>query len=185
MYENSKVVVIIPARGGSKRLPRKNIFTIWGRPMLYWAITAAKNSSVVDEVWVTTEDSEIKAIALECGAKVHDRRPELSGDRVYKMEAIRECFRDIDNGEDIVISLQANSPQITGEILDKAVSCFVENDRNELFSVDSNLMMNAAFRIMSSWYVYQKDLSTKAGVFVADLLDVHTIEDVRSLEAVE
>ena len=51
-----KVVAIIPARGGSKRLPRKNIYPIWGKPMLYWSVLAAKQSKYIDEVWVTTED---------------------------------------------------------------------------------------------------------------------------------
>ena len=177
-----KVVAIIPARGGSKRLPRKNIYPIWGKPMLYWSVLAAKQSRYIDEVWVTTEDEEIKKVALECGAKVHDRDPILSGDKVYKMEAIRSCFGDIDNGEDIVISLQANSPEMTGEILDSAIDSFLQNDRHELLSVSPNFMQNAAFRIMKSWYVFQKDLSTKCGVFVCDIHDVHTKEDIEMIE---
>ena len=178
-----KVVAIIPARGGSKRLHRKNIFPVWGEPMLSWAIKAAQDSKLINEVWVSTEDEEIKKVALEYGAKVHDRRPELSADHVYKMEAIRDCFKEVDAGEDIVVSLQANSPQITGNILDAAISVFIEKERNELISVNSDLMQNAAFRIMSSWYVYQRDLSTKTGAFVADLIDVHTEEDVKLIES--
>ena len=177
-----KVIAIIPARGGSKRLPRKNIYPIWGKPMLSWSIKAAQESKHIDEVWVTTEDEEIKKVALECGAKVHDRDPILSGDKVYKMEAIRSCFSDVDNGEEIVISLQANSPEMTAEILDSAIDSFVKNDRHELLSVSPDLMQNAAFRIMKSWYVFQKDLSTKCGVFVCDIHDVHTVEDVKMIE---
>lgn len=178
-----KIIAIIPARGGSKRLPRKNIYPIWGKPMLSWSIKAAQDSKYIDEVWVTTEDEEIKKVALEYGAKVHDRDPLLSGDKVYKMEAIRSCFGDVDSGEDIVISLQANSPEITADILDSAIKCFIDNDRNELLSVSPNLMQNAAIRIMKSWYVFQKDLSTKCGVYVCDLHDVHTIQDVEFIES--
>jgi N-acylneuraminate cytidylyltransferase len=177
-----KITAIIPARGGSKRLPRKNIYPIWDKPMLSWSIKAAKESKYIDEVWVTTEDEEIKKVALEYGAKVHDRDPALSGDKVYKMEAIRSCFTDIDDGEEIIISLQANSPEMTAEILDNAIDSFIENDRHELLSVSPNLMQNAAFRIMKSWYVFQKDLSTKCGVFVCDIHDVHTIDDVKMIE---
>lgn len=177
-----KITAIIPARGGSKRLPRKNIYPIWGKPMLSWSIKAAQESKYIDEVWVTTEDEEIKKVALEYGAKVHDRDPALSGDKVYKMEAIRSCFADVDNGEEIVISLQANSPEMTAEILDDAIDSFIENDRHELLSVSPNLMQNAAFRIMKSWYVFQKDLSTRCGVFVCDIHDVHTIDDVKIIE---
>jgi len=177
-----KITAIIPARGGSKRLPRKNIYPIWGKPMLSWSIKAAQESKHIDEVWVTTEDEEIKKVALEYGAKVHDRDPALSGDKVYKMEAIRSCFADVDDGEEIVISLQANSPEMTAEILDDAIDSFIENGRHELLSVSPNLMQNAAFRIMKSWYVFQKDLSTRCGVFVCDIHDVHTIDDVKIIE---
>jgi N-acylneuraminate cytidylyltransferase len=177
-----KIVAIIPARGGSKRLHRKNIYPIWGNPMLSWSIRAAQESKHIDEVWVTTEDKEIRQVALKYGAKVHDRNPALSGDKVYKMEAIRSCFADVDSGDDIVVSLQANSPEITPDILDDAIETFIREDRNELLSVSANLMQNAAFRIMKSWYVFQKDLSTKCGVYVCDIHDVHTIEDVQFIE---
>ena len=59
---------------------------------------------------------------------------------------------------------------------------FVENDRNELISVSPDLMQNAAFRIMKRGYVFQKDLSTKCGVFVCDVHDIHTIEDIEFVE---
>ena len=180
-----KVVAIIPARGGSKRLERKNIYPIWGKPMLYWAIKAAKESEHITDVWVTTEDEEIKRIALESGASVHTRDPELSQDHVYKMEAIRSAASFIERKHfkpEIIVSLQANSPEITGVILDNAIESFVINDRNELISVDDELMMNAAFRIMKNWYVYQRDLSTKTGAFICDVHDVHTIEDVKFIE---
>tara|TARA_Y100000034_G_scaffold6291_2_gene6921 strand:+ start:7209 stop:7826 length:618 start_codon:yes stop_codon:yes gene_type:complete len=181
---NEKAVVIIPARGGSKRLPRKNIYPIWGKPMLWWAISAAKESKYVGEIWVTTEDAEIKEVALNCGAKVHDRDKTLAQDHIYKMDAIRDCYEQIPgkNGREIVISLQANSPEITSEILDAAIETFLKHNRNELISVGPDLMQNAAFRIMRGDYALQRDLSTKCGVYVCDLQDVHTIEDVRSIE---
>ena len=177
-----KIVAIIPARGGSKRLHRKNIYPIWGKPMLSWSVGAAKASKYISDVWVTTEDEEIKNVAQECGARIHSRDPFLSGDKVYKMEAIRDCFSSIDDGHDIVVSLQANSPEVTPELLDSAIETFIKEDRNELMSVGPNLMQNAAFRIMKSWYVFQKDLSTKSGVYVCDVHDVHTLEDVKFIE---
>lgn len=177
-----KIIAIIPARGGSKRLRRKNIYPIWGQPMLSWSIKAAQQSKYITDVWVSTEDEEIKKVAREFNAKVHNRHPSLSGDRVYKMEAIRDAFRVADSGHDIVVSLQANSPEITSKILDTAIETFIREGRNELMSVAPNLMQNAAFRIMKSWYVFQRDLSTKSGVYVCDIHDVHTIEDVKYIE---
>ncbi len=177
-----KIIAISPARGGSKRLHKKNIYPIWGQPMVYWAIKAAKESKYVSEVWVTTEDEEIASIAKLNGAKVHMRNPELAQDHVYKMEAIRSCFEFTNKSADIVISLQANSPEMTSNILDDAIKVFIENDRNELMSVGPDMMQNAAFRIMKGGYVFQRDLSTKSGAFMCNIHDVHTIEDVKLIE---
>ena len=179
-----KIVAIIPARGNSKRLARKNIYPIWGHPMISWAIKACQQSKYDIEPWVSTEDEEIKSIALDYGAKIHNRDPLLSGDHVYKQAVIRSAATHIfnENHVDIVISLQANSPQIKSEDLDSAIETFLEHNRDEVFSVDTNLMQNAAFRIFRGKYVFQEDLSTNCGVVVCDLHDVHTLEDVEFIE---
>ena len=186
MTADKKVIAIIPARGGSKRLPRKNIYEIWGKPMLYWAIKACQGSKYKIEPWVSTEDEEIEKVAQSFGAKIHKRDPRLSEDHVYKQEAIRAAAKYISEQSpeepDIVISLQANSPEIKSGMLDNAIEKFLRYDRNELFSVDFELIQNAAFRIMKYDYVYQKDLSTKCGVYMCSLRDVHTIEDIEYLE---
>ncbi len=180
-----KIIAIIPARGGSKRLHQKNIYPIWGQPMMYWSIKAAKESKLITEVWVTTEDPQVASVAVRCGASLHRRDPELAEDHVFKMEAIRsavEYLEDNNMSANIYVSLQANSPEITADVLDSAINCFIENERNEIISVDKNLMQNAAFRILRRGYTHQRDLSTKCGVFVCDVLDVHTIEDVKLIE---
>jgi CMP-N-acetylneuraminic acid synthetase len=182
------VIAIIPARGNSKRLHRKNIYNIFGEPMIYWSIRACLESQYNIQPWVSTEDTEIKKMALSFGAKVHDRDPLLSEDHVYKQEVIRSSAKYIFENHskpDIVISLQANSPQIKPHMLDDALDVFLAHDRDEIFSVDNNLMQNAAFRIFKSSYVFQKDLSTNCGVFVCPLHDVHTVEDVKNLEKIE
>ena len=119
----------------------------------------------------------------QAGANVFMRDPKLADDKTYKMVAIRNCFNSIEFTGSAVVSLQANSPEITGEILDDAIKTFFEHDRNELISVDSNLMMNAAFRIMRPWYVNQRELSTKTGAFVCDVHDVHTLDDIKLIES--
>ena len=180
-----RVVAIIPAKGNSRRLPRKNIYPIWGKPMLYWAIKACKESKYNIEPWVSTEDNEIAKIAKSFGAKIHRRDPKLSDSKTYKQAVIRSaaevvsaCFWEVN----IFISLQPNSPQITAEHLDNAIDTLLKYNRSEVFSVDSNLMQNAAFRVFRGDYVFQEDLSTNCGVVVCDLHDVHTIEDMRYLE---
>ncbi len=182
-----RVVAIIPARGNSKRLHKKNIFPIWGKPMIYWSIEACKGSRYNIEPWVSTESNEIAAIAKKFGAKIHRRDPNLSGDKIYKQEVIRSAAKFISKCEespDVFISLQANSPQIKSDHLDSAIDTLYQHNRDEIFSVDSNFMQNAAFRIFRQNYVFQRDLSTNCGVFVCDLYDIHTIEDVKYLEKV-
>ncbi|MFH4258543.1 pseudaminic acid cytidylyltransferase, partial [Acinetobacter baumannii] len=63
-------LAVIPARGGSKRIPRKNIKDFYGKPMIAWSIEAAPKSECFDEVWVSTDDQEIADIAVKFGAKV-------------------------------------------------------------------------------------------------------------------
>tara|TARA_Y100000034_G_scaffold88679_1_gene106457 strand:- start:107 stop:670 length:564 start_codon:yes stop_codon:yes gene_type:complete len=179
-----KVVAIIPAKGKSRRLKRKNIYPVWGKPMIGWAIEACQKSKYEIEAWVSTEDSEIKDIALRYGAKVHDRELVLSQDHIYKQAVIRSAARHIfaKDKPDIVISLQANSPQIKAEHLNNAIEIMLKYKRDEIFSVDKNLMQNAAFRVFRGDYVFQEDLSTNCGVVVCELCDVHTADDINLLE---
>ena len=176
-----KIAAIIPAKGSSRRLPRKNIHPIWGKPMLYWAIKACKESKYNIEPWVSTEDKEVANIAKEFGAKIHERNSELSDSKTYKQAVVRAAAKAIPE-VDIFISLQPNSPQITAEHLDNAIDILLKYNRSEVFSVDNNLIQNAAFRVFKGDYVFQEDLSTNCGAVICDLHDVHTIEDVRSLE---
>ena len=76
-----KNIAVIPARGGSKRLPNKNILQLNGLPLLAHSIIYAQNNpSIIDSIYVSTDDPQIKEIALKFGAKVIDRPAELSGD---------------------------------------------------------------------------------------------------------
>lgn len=78
--EVARPVCLIPARGGSRRFPRKNIALLRGRPLLAYAIEAARESKLFDDVWVSTDDAEIAAIARDHGAVIHERPPALAID---------------------------------------------------------------------------------------------------------
>ena len=180
-----RVRAIIPAKGNSKRLKKKNIHEVFGKPMIFWSIDACKNSKYKIEPWVSTEDDKIAEVSKSMGANVVLRDPALCEDHILKMEVIRDAARKIEklNGPaDIVVSLQANSPQIRSEHLDAGIDKLIETGAKEIFSVDSDLMQNAAFRIMKGDHVYLKEPSIYCGVIVCDLVDVHTIEDVKKIE---
>lgn len=181
-----KITVIIPARGGSKRLKNKNIYPIWGKPMIFWAIKACKESSYNLDIWVSTDSEEISEVSKSFGANVILRGEDVSNDKAFKQSAIRDAAEKIDKikgASDIYISLQPNSPEITSLNLDKGIESLINNNKDEIISVDSNFMQNGAFRIFRSEYVYQKDLSTNCGFVVCDLFDVHSKQDVDLLES--
>ena len=95
MTAATPLICIIPARGGSKRIPRKNIRDFAGRPMLAWPIAAAQESSLFDEIVVSTDDDEIAAVSREMGASVPFMRPAaLSDDYSSARLAINHAIRD-------------------------------------------------------------------------------------------
>ena len=179
-----KVTGIIPARGGSKRLKNKNVYLVWGMPMIYWAIKACKESKHNLDVWVTTDTLDIAKIAESFGANIVMRDDSTSNDLIFKQVAIREAAAKIDSQKgqsEIYISLQPNSPEIKSIDLDGAIDCLLKNNKDEIISVDSNFMQNGAFRIFRGKYVYQQDLSTNCGFYICNLKDIHTIKDVEIL----
>lgn len=187
MIQDKYVIAVMPARGGSKRLKNKNIYPVWGEPMLSWGVRACQKSKYIDNVFVSSESPEILAVAEQYGAKPVTRPEALAGDQVFKMHAVSHAVDTIAKDgryrkPDIIICLQPNSPQIRAADLDAALEKFIQYNRQEIFSVDKNLNQNAAFRILSFDAVFQRDLSTNCGVYVAECEDVHTIEDVERLE---
>lgn len=87
-------LAVIPARGGSKRIPRKNILPFAGRPMLAWSVAAARDSGLFERIIVSTDSPEVAKVALEAGAEVPFERPaELSNDHCGTLEVITHAAR--------------------------------------------------------------------------------------------
>jgi len=114
------ITAIIPARGGSKGLPRKNIRQIAGFPLIYWTIKAAQQSRLLDEVYVSTEDSEIASIARSCGAQVLNRPEHLAQDTTTTLEVLRDCLSHLSC--DTVVVLQPTSPLRNSDTIDSCIS---------------------------------------------------------------
>ena len=132
---------------------------------------------------MSTEDEEILKVAEEYGAKAIERPPELADNLTFKQYAIIHAVKNLTYRPDYVISIQASSPEMSAVDLDKAIEKIIEHDRSEIFSVNPELIQNAAFRVMKYDYVFQETISTRSGVYVTDYVDVHSIEDVIHLEA--
>ena len=104
------IVAIIPSRGGSKGIPRKNITQICGKPLIYWTIQSALESKLLDKIYVSTEDREIARIARKFGAEVLKRPEELSKDETLVVDVLKyHLENDIPNAKTIVL-LQPTSP---------------------------------------------------------------------------
>lgn len=134
-----KNIAIIPARGGSKRLPNKNILNLGGIPLIAHSILyAKKNSSIIDEIYISTDDISIKKIAMEYGVKVIDRPEKLSGDFEPTVSALKHVLESIENKVDNVILLQATNPLRPENLMEAAFDFYQKENLDSLFSVSRN-----------------------------------------------
>ncbi|MDL2247029.1 UDP-2,4-diacetamido-2,4,6-trideoxy-beta-L-altropyranose hydrolase [Methanobrevibacter sp. OttesenSCG-928-K11] len=139
MFNNDKILVVIPARGGSKGIPRKNCRILGERPLISYAIDMANASKYVDDVIVSTEDGEIRQISEKFGATVVGRPPELSTDEVpldpVIFDAVLQKEKMIFDEYDIVITVQPTSPLLKTKTLDHAIEKFDSFDIDTVISV--------------------------------------------------
>ncbi len=118
------ILGVIPARGGSKGVPRKNIRKIAGKPLIAWSIEAAQKSRLLDDFVVSTEDNEIADIAGPYGAKVIDRPAELATDEATLVSALQHVIKLLN--PDILVVLQPTSPIRDDSLIDRCISKFLE-----------------------------------------------------------
>ena len=129
------LLALIPARGGSKGIPRKNIRLFCGRPLLYWSIDVALMSSCVDQVVVSTDDTEIAAIAKTGGAEVPFLRPEkLASDEAPAISSVLHALEQLPKVTDVLL-LQPTSPLRHLEDLDAIVQLRHQAGRESAVSV--------------------------------------------------
>lgn len=134
-----KNIAIIPARGGSKRLPNKNCLLLGGIPLIAHSILfAQKNMDIVDEVYVSTDDEAIKKIALHYGAQVIDRPEYLSGDLEPTITAVQHALTTISYAVDTVVLLQPTNPLRPKNLLQEAFESYKMSDSDSLFTVTRN-----------------------------------------------
>ncbi|MCF8272806.1 MAG: acylneuraminate cytidylyltransferase family protein [Flavobacteriaceae bacterium] len=133
-----KTIVIIPARGNSKRLPNKNIKFLAGIPLLVHSINYAKQHGFMDAIYVTTDSKDIKNIALQHGALVINRPKEFSGDLEPTVTALKHALESISDTIDNVVLLQPTNPLRPKHLFKEAFQLFKENECDSLFTVSRN-----------------------------------------------
>ena len=134
-------IAVIPARGGSKRIPRKNIKAFNGKPMIRWAIETAIKSQCFDKIIVSTDDAEIQEVALASGAEVPFTRPEsISDDYTATLPVIKHaiewCLTEGLNLE-YICCIYATTPLLIAEDLSLGLKKLIEDKSNYAFSITS------------------------------------------------
>lgn len=130
-----KIIGIIPARGGSKGVIRKNIRIIDGLPLIAYTIIEALKSELLDKVVVSTEDEEISKISKEFGVQVIPRPPSLSADDVQNTEVVRHVLECLGGGFSHIVLLQPTSPLRGYADIDSCIKLLLEEDVRSVFSV--------------------------------------------------
>ena len=135
------VLGVVPARGGSKSIPRKNLAELDGRPLLGYIVGAARDARTLDRLVVSTEDEEIADVARGLGAEVPFRRPEaLAGDEVSLIPVVQHAARAMDElgfVSDVVVSIQATSPFLESGDIDAAVEKLLASGADAVASVEA------------------------------------------------
>lgn len=135
MYKGKKILAIIPARGGSKGLPGKNIRPLLGKPLIGWSIEHAQQSKYVDEIFVSTDSQEIADVAETFGVKVPELRPvELAVDSAPSSAFITytiEKFSKEGTSFDYFILLEPTSPLRDVEDVDKSIEMLIDDPEND------------------------------------------------------
>lgn len=135
MYQGRNFLGIIPARGGSKGVPRKNIRDLAGKPLIAWTIAEAKKSRYLDRCVVSTEDDEIKKIAEEYGGEVPFLRPEeLAQDGTASIDVVLDVLEKLP-GYDYVVLLQPTSPLRRAEDIDGTIAFCIDRSADSCVSI--------------------------------------------------
>lgn len=124
-------LAVIPARGGSKGLPGKNIRMLNGKPLIAWSIEAALESSVTDRVLVSTDSEEIGRVAEEWGCEVSDRPAELATDESTTIEVLQHLYNVIPGVESMIL-LQPTSPLRDTGLIDRCFGIYTKGSYSNL-----------------------------------------------------
>ena len=162
------VLGIIPARGGSKRVPRKNIRLLAGKPLINYTIEAALAAKLLDRVIVSTDDAEIAEVAKSCGAEVPFIRPaELAEDKTpdqpvfrHALEKLKELF---DYEPEIVLNLRPTTPLKTPQTIDRVIKTILDTN------ADIVRTMSPVTGVHHPYWMYKLSDDNQAVPFLKDI----------------
>ena len=170
MYKGKRILAVIPARGGSKGIPRKNIKTLIDKPLIGWTIDVAKKSKYIDRVILSSEDDEIIKVAQDLGCEVPFKRPfELARDNTHGIEPIIHAIEQIP-GYDYVMMLQPTSPLRIVEDLDGCIE--------KIFEVNGMSCVSVSEPSKSPFWMYTFSSNSKLSPILPELSLVPRRQDL-------
>ena len=131
---NKTFLAIIPARGGSKRLPRKNVLDLCGKPLIAYSIEAGLKSKYISKVIVSSDDNEILTISKKYGAEIINRPEYLANDTATTFDALEHTINSLEK-YDYIVLLQPTSPLRNEKHIDESIELLNEKDANAVISV--------------------------------------------------
>ena len=155
MYKNKTFLGIIPARGGSKGLPGKNIKELCGKPLIAWSIESGLKSKYLDEVMVTTDSKDIANIAKQYGASVPFLRPDvLASDTATSFDAIKHTIEfyknEFDKEFDYIVLLEPTSPLRETSDIDIAIEQLFNSNADSIVGICKTEDQNPAFLVFKN-----------------------------------
>lgn len=175
------IIAIIPAKGGSTRLPNKNMALLNGRPMIDYTILAALKSDRLDCIYVSTDSDEIAAHARAIGVDVI-RRPTSLGGEIPLVEVFRHALTTLDDPSvDVIVGFQADHPD-RDVSLDEALEIFLAEGADRLTSTQADGTKNGAHYILSRHYLETGE-SRKDVTLVDDCTNIHYPADLERAAA--
>ena len=169
------MLAIIPARGGSKSIPRKNIITMIDRPLLAWSIHHAEKSKYINRVIVSTDDNEIAEIALKWGAEVPFMRPSnISDDESLDIDVFKHTLEWLKENEnyspDLVVHLRPTGPARKIGLIDKAIKLMISRT-----DVDSLRSVSLAEQTPFKMWILNEDKTMKPASTLNHVKDAHSV----------
>lgn len=187
MIQEKTILALIPARGGSKRLPGKNLRPLCGKPMILWTVEEARKSCYIDKIVVSTDDKLIVSAVSNKGVEIVDRPPEMAADYSSVYDAIFHALNFFEP-HDYTMLLQPTSPLRTAQDIDACVSTCVSNHAPSCISIYPD-RPDANGAVYFAWTTWLKEMRmfdsgrVAAYVMPADRsVDVDHMEDFQRVE---
>lgn len=174
------IIAVIPAKEGSNRLPHKNMILLNGEPLLYYTIKYAKESKMLDAVYVSTDSRQVAKFARKHGAAVILRPPELCGEAPL-VKVYAHALTTLTKRIDYVVGLQPDHPDRTMP-LDKILRYAITNNLDDLSTVAKDGSKNGSVKVFKATALQKQRVSIYSGSLMDDATNIHTIDDVRLAE---